>query len=207
MWAERGHVSDGALAQISGGRSHDNIVVTLDNGSTTPCASKTSTSAPIFRSAPSCLGRARRFTAARRRLAPRISWDATITQAPFGNLLQFNVPLLQDSDDLGGTASRVYYAVRRQRGRAGWAAGLQFARWRELVAGQSDGAGRELGSHGERAGDASSVFATDYVSQLVVTFIARQRRSFVLLFLDLMNGVNPGAGGRRNHPVRHGHRQ
>jgi hypothetical protein len=61
----------------------------------------------------------------------------TVQQAPFGELLQWNTPLLRDEDDTGGISTRIYYAVGAYS--AGWITGELWrstdnsATWQDFV--------------------------------------------------------------------------
>jgi len=196
MWAERDTYQTVLSPKYLGVDPTDNIVVTLDNGSSYTVRIENLDLGADFSIRPILTSEdATVYGGSTTPGATYLVGPQTITQAPFGNLLQFNVPLLQDSDDLGGTASRVYYAVGANAG--GWLGGgvynsLDGVSW-SLVNLMAQAA--NWGHTVNALAMPPSVFATDYVSQLVVTFMPGSVVPSSCSYLDLMNGVNPALVG------------
>lgn len=116
-----------------------------------------------------------------------------VTPSPVPTLLQVNVPLLQDSDDLGGAASRVYFfalldaaapagasAALYQSTTAGgdysrFAASAGFSRW-----------GRAINA----LGDTVAVYTMDRVNTLTITMATGSAPPVSATWADLMDGAN-----------------
>lgn len=114
----------------------------------------------------------------------------TITPAPFGEPLLFNVPLLQDTDDLGGTASRIYFAAGSLSG--SWQGGEMYqstdgANWNSIFPLST---AADWGTTRTVLGNTVSVFATDYVNTVVVAFALGVSVPSSCSYTDLMNGAN-----------------
>ena len=112
--------------------------------------------------------------------------------AAFVNLLQWNTPLLQDVDDLGGTQSRIYYAGGPSAAAAtsltatlyqspdasvwtNFAPVNQMANWGRAVTALPD---------------VVSKFATDFVNVVRVTLSPSSVAPVSCTYADMMNGVN-----------------
>jgi hypothetical protein len=123
--------------------------------------------------------------------------NQTLTPGVFCELFLFNVPLLEDSDDLGGTASRIYYAAGSGTILAAGTAeylykstdGSTFPPFDTLTQFISWGRARNI------LAAPPAVFATDYVSTLTVVLPPGAMPPSSCAYLDLMNGVNPALVG------------
>jgi hypothetical protein len=121
-----------------------------------------------------------------------------IKQSGFIDLLQFNTPLLQDSDDTGGGEMRIYYAggpnaavssstvavLYQSLDGTSWPAFAQtsaFADW---------------GRATNVLGDTVAAFATDYVNSLTYFPTAGSATPASCTYLEMMNGANPALVGR-----------
>jgi hypothetical protein len=122
----------------------------------------------------------------------------TILQAPFVDLLQFNIPLLLDTDDLGGTVGRIYYAggptaamdpsvtaqvYESTDGGSAWpqySTITGFANW---------------GYATNVLADTASAFATDYVNTLTVSLVAGSEAPASCTYVELMSGANAAIVG------------
>jgi hypothetical protein len=122
----------------------------------------------------------------------------TVVQTGMMDLLQFNIPLLQDADDTGGTEMRIYYA-------AGGTAPLSPNATADLY--QSlDGTAwpvfsriasfADWGTASNALGDTVAAFATDYTNTLTYTPIAGSATPVSCTYEDVMNGANPVLVGR-----------
>lgn len=128
--------------------------------------------------------------------APSTTPGATVQVPPlpvpgFVSLLQFNAPLLQDSDDLGGRLTRVYYAATAQSGAFSGATiykstdGSNFAVVNGLALGATVGTARNV------LGPPPSLYATDQVNTLTVVFPPGTTLPSSAAYADLMNAANP----------------
>ena len=114
-----------------------------------------------------------------------------IVATQFGKILLFNVPLLQDLDDLDRAQMRIYYAAGSYS--AGWTNGgmynsLNSATWNLL---NTLPIAADWGYVRNTLGDTPSKFATDRVNTLVVAFSGSPFIPTSCSYDDLMNGVNP----------------
>jgi len=122
----------------------------------------------------------------------------TVTVSAPVDLIQFNVPLLQDSDDTGGTEMRIYYAggltapssssisatlYQSTDGNA-WPVFSTFSNF------------ADWGSATNALGDTVAAFATDYVNTVSYTPAIGSATPSSCTYLDMMNGVNPVLVGR-----------
>ncbi|MDE2102315.1 MAG: phage tail protein, partial [Patescibacteria group bacterium] len=121
----------------------------------------------------------------------------TIVSYPFCNLIQVNIPLLQDSDDASGVATRIYYwAAPTQAMPAGAVATLFESpdgnSWNtfQTVAGFAS-----WGNATTTLAGTKSTFATDYVNSLKVAFAPGSAPPVSCAYTDMMNGANPALVG------------
>jgi hypothetical protein len=122
----------------------------------------------------------------------------TITQSSPMELMQFNVPLLQDSDDTGGTEMRIYYA--------GGGSGSISTSTTATLYQSTDGNAwpvfstfanfADWGSATTVLGDTVAAFATDYLNTVSYAPTAGSATPTSCTYLDMMNGVNPVLVGR-----------
>ena len=122
----------------------------------------------------------------------------TITQSGPMELMQFNVPLLQDSDDTGGTEMRIYYA--------GGGSGSISSSTTATLYQSTDGNAwpvfstfanfADWGSATTALGDTVAAFATDYINTVSYAPTAGSATPTSCTYLDMMNGVNPVLVGR-----------
>jgi hypothetical protein len=122
----------------------------------------------------------------------------TVTVSAPVELIQFNVPLLQDSDDTGGTEMRIYYAggetapssssisatlYQSTDGNA-WPPFSTFSTF------------ADWGSATTELGDTVAAFATDYVNTVSYLPASGSETPTSCTYTDMMNGVNPVLVGR-----------
>lgn len=116
---------------------------------------------------------------------------------PFLNWLPFNVPLLQDTDDLGGTASRVYFSAGSMQVLSTSAVGFLYQ--------SPDGSSWPLyatlpafadwGQATNALGDTVSLYAVDYINTVRVRFQPGSALPSSCTYLEMMNGANPALLG------------
>lgn len=121
----------------------------------------------------------------------------TITQTAFIDLLQFNVPLLQDSDDLGGASMRIYWA-------GGPTAPLSSSASASLYQSLNGDAWplyadadmfADWGTTAEALGSTVAAFSTDYVNTLTFNLALGSTSPVGCTYFDMMNGANPALVG------------
>jgi hypothetical protein len=118
----------------------------------------------------------------------------TITQTAGIDLLQFNVPLLQDSDDLGGTAMRIYYgggpiAPLSNSTTATLYQSVDGASWPQFDTMATPFL--DWGRTTMTLGDTVAAFATDYDNTLTFTLFSGSSSPVSCTYWDMMNGENP----------------
>jgi hypothetical protein len=122
----------------------------------------------------------------------------TITQSPLIELMQFNVPLLQDSDDTGGTEMRIYYA-------GGSSAPVSTSTTATLYQSVDGNAWpvfstfsnfADWGNATTALGDTVAAFATDYANTVSYIPTSGSATPTSCTYTDMMNGVNPVLVGR-----------
>jgi putative tail protein len=116
----------------------------------------------------------------------------TLKPAAFVELLQFNSPLLQDSDDLGGLQSRIYYAAAPTAtvDPSSTATLFQSAdrnTWTQLNVAS---AYANWGRASSALPDTPAKFATDYLNSVLVTMTQGSTTPASCSYTDMMNGVN-----------------
>src|SRR5580765_2127045 len=119
------------------------------------------------------------------------SLPQTVAQAPFADFLQFNVPLLQDSDDTGGVSTRIYYAVGSTAG--SWITGEIFrstdnsATWNDYI---NIPFSVNWATTLDALGDTAAKFSTDYLN--TVTIILNGSSTFPLscTYDQMLQGTN-----------------
>lgn len=122
----------------------------------------------------------------------------TVTPAPYLDLLQFNVPLLQDGDDLGGAASRIYYAAAPMSG-AGTGQTITLyqsvdgASWSQFA---QFGGTATVGHAKTKLGAPLTPFATDTQNTLTVAFPAGATLPASCSYSELMNNANAALVGQ-----------
>lgn len=191
MWAERETYQTLLSPKYLWLDPTDNITVLLDNGDSYTARIESTEIGADFAMRPSLASEdATVYGTSSSRGAEFGRIPQTIVQAPYGELLQFNVPLLQDSDDLGNVATRIYFAVGTSSN--GWRGGglynaIDGATWNSLT--QLPQA-IDWGHANTALGDTVATFCTDYVNTLTVTFAPGGAVPSSCGYLDLMNGAN-----------------
>lgn len=120
-----------------------------------------------------------------------------ITQSGFVDLLQFNVPLLQDSDDLGGSQMRVYWAGGPTAPLASSASATLYesidgSAW--PVFGQAD-MFADWGTLVSSLGSTIAAFSTDYENTLTFKLALGSTSPVSCTYWDMMSGANPALVG------------
>lgn len=118
--------------------------------------------------------------------------------AAFTELLQFNIPLLQDSDDLGGLQSRIYYAAGPT---AAVAAGASATLYKSTDANAwtnfNTTAGFVNWGRAQTAlPDTPAKFATDYKNTVRVAMVPGSTAPASITYDELMNGGNAALLGQ-----------
>lgn len=118
-----------------------------------------------------------------------------LTQSPAMNLIQLNIPLLQDADDLGGAQERGYFMAAPQAGTTTTDAAALYestdgGTTYPLVASIATFANWGYGQSGSVLGDTVSKFATDYVNVVKITLAPGSTLPANVSYTDLMNGAN-----------------
>ena len=121
----------------------------------------------------------------------------TITQTAFIDLLQFNTPLLQDSDDLGGAQMRTYFAGGPTSALAPSAAATLYhsidgSAW-PPYADMSDFA--DWGTATGPLGSTVAAFSTDYVNTVSFILSPGSTPPTSCNYVDMMNGENAALVG------------
>lgn len=119
----------------------------------------------------------------------------SIAAPGFGDLLQINVPLLQDGDAAAGL-TRIYYAVAASN--AGWRGGLVYrstdgANWPQFGTLPS---AANYGHAVTTLGDTVAKFSTDLVNTVTVTFATGATLPSSCAYADLMMGANAALLGQ-----------
>jgi hypothetical protein len=122
---------------------------------------------------------------------------AVVVRSVAASLFQFNVPLLQDSDDLGGTLSRVYFASAASSAPSSAGVPTLFqstdgAAWSDLTiaAGWAD-----WGIVANALGATTAVFSTDTTNTLTVRMAGGSTAPASCTYAELMNGANAALVG------------
>jgi hypothetical protein len=192
MWAERETYQTTLSPKYLWLDPTDNITVLLDNGDSYTARIESTEIGADFAMRPSLASEdATVYGTSSTRGAEFGRIPQTIIQAPYGELLQFNAPLLQDSDDLGNVATRIYFAVGANS--ATWRGGglynaIDGATWNSLATLPRP---VDWGHAINVLGDTVAAFCTDYANTLNVSFTPGSAIPSSCAYLDLMNGANP----------------
>jgi hypothetical protein len=116
----------------------------------------------------------------------------TVSASPFVDLLLFNAPLLQDTDDLAGTASRIYYAGGPITAAATSTVATLYKSTDNTAWPVFDTlTGFAVWGHAQLPlGDTVAPFSTDMTNTLTVDFANGATLPTSCSYLELMNGAN-----------------
>lgn len=114
----------------------------------------------------------------------------------FVDLYQINVPLLQDSDDLGGTLSRIYFAALLRNGSFIGATAYKSTDGSNYI--QTNGVAQNAlyGTCQSVLGAPASLWATDWINTLTVSFPSGTTLPSSAAYVDMMNGQNAALVGQ-----------
>jgi hypothetical protein len=175
----------------------DNITVVLDNGDTTTVRIENIDTGADLSMRLSLA--AEDLTVYAPTTSPGVTYGAkpqTLTPSTFAQLLQFNVPLLQDSDGAPVGQIRIYTAAGASV--AGWRGGEIFRstdaiNWQDYAPAPS---GANWGHALTALADTGAKFSTDYVNSVRVILISGSTLPSSCAYVDLMNGANAALLGQ-----------